>query len=438
MKKTISLVLILIFCLSLSSCFTNYDEYSVARAANKQSYSYSDLLEENYKGFLEKLEKFAAKLSEEIYDEVGENTNFCISPISVYMALALTVESSAGETRSEILDAVGVSYDEVNSFTKMLYFSANREYKYTNLLDQKRVLAFQELANSIWADNSVPLEEGGIYKLANDYHADLFKVSFESGKTDKIIGKYISEKTHGLIDGDINFSPETLITLINTYYLKEVWTNDGDELPFTDKTYDFKNSDGSIEATKLLQGFYNKGRVYEAEDFSSFFTTTENGFKIRFIVPNGENTVEDVFTAENLYLINNLADYGYVDDENRVLHNTRVLFPEFDASFDEDISEILKEEFGIEKLFSRTKCDLSNLSSEPLYCNQVIHKCALEVTDKGIEGAAVTIMALDGAAGPPIEEYENVFHDFTVDRAFGFIITDSYDTVVFSGVINKI
>ena len=98
---------------------------------------------------------------------------------------------------------------------------------------------------------------------------------------------------------------------------------------------------------------------------------------------------------------------------------------------------ILKEDFGINKLFDFEECDFSNVTDEEIACYGVIHKCSLEVNKKGIEGAAVTAMPSAGAAGP-LEGYVKVYHDFIVDRAFGFVITDSYGTVLFSGVINEI
>ena len=66
----------------------------------------------------------------------------------------------------------------------------------------------------------------------------------------------------------------------------------------------------------------------------------------------------------------------------------------------------------------------------------MIHKCSLDVNARGIEGAAVTVMVGDGAAGPG--EYEDVYQDYIVDRAFGFIISDHFGAVLFSGVVNGI
>ena len=437
MKKIISLILILTMCFAISSCAVNPENYSLALAAKAMEVKHSDAKQEGYEDFIDKLDAFAAKLTYEVYADSNKQSNICISPVSVYMALALATECANGETRDEILNAVGVTYDEVKNFTKVLYGFSNREYYYTNMLNNKKILAFEELANSIWVDKNITLKEDGINNLANNFNCDLFSVNFKTSEGEKAINAYIKEKTHGIIDSDIDLSPETLITLINTFYLKEVWNEDGDELKFTDKAYDFKNADGSVKNTKLLQGYYFNGNIYEGEGYTSFYTRTDHGFDIKFILPTDGHTLDEVFTSENIYNINNLEDYGYIDEENKLLHHTRVFFPEYKASFDGDLAEILKNDFGINKLFDFEQCDFSNATDEQLACDGVIHKCSIDVNDKGIEGAAVTVMPMAGAAGP-LDGYEEVYHDYIVDRAFGFVITDSYGAVLFSGVVNSV
>lgn len=437
MKKFISLILVLTICLAFSSCAVNPENYSLALAAKAIEVEYSDAKEESYENFLDKLDAFASKLTYEVYADSNKQSNICISPVSVYMALALATECANGETRDEILNAVGVTYDEVKNFTKVLYAFSNREFYYTNMLNNKKILAFEELANSIWVDKNTTLKEDGINDLASNFNCDLFSVNFKTSEGEKAINAYIKDKTHGVIDSDLDLSPETLITLINTFYLKEVWNEDGDELKFTDKAYDFKNADGSVTSTKLLQGYYFNGNIYEGEGYTSFYTRTEHGFDIKFILPTDGHTLEEIFTSDNIYNINNLGDYGYIDEENKLLHHTRVFFPEYKASFDGDLAEILKNDFGINDLFDFEQCDLSNVTDEQLACDGVIHKCSIDVNDRGIEGAAVTVMPMAGAAGP-LDGYEEVYHDYIVDRAFGFVITDSYGAVLFAGVVNSV
>ena len=96
-----------------------------------------------------------------------------------------------------------------------------------------------------------------------------------------------------------------------------------------------------------------------------------------------------------------------------------VLFPEFEGGYEGDVSPVLKEEFGVEKLFDRKQSDLSALTGKTggVYCTEAQHIATLKVDKKGIEGAAVFVLPGAGEAGP--DEYEAVYEDFLVDRAFG-------------------
>ena len=442
MKKIIAFILIAAICLSLSSCnldfaFGKYDytDHTVATAAPKATVSLLESRQEGYLEFLDKIDRFAAKLTYEVYLDKNGSDNLAISPISIYMALALATECADGETRQQILDAVGVSYDEISKYTKYLYSLSNQRFYAGRKGSEVSSLAL--LSNSIWADDGVKLKDAGVNNLANNYNCDLYTVDFGRGEANKAINSFVKDKTYGVIDGGIDLSPETLITLINTFYLKEIWNVDGDELSFTNESYAFVNIDGTTKDTKLLKGYYNNGRVYEGEGYTSFYTTTEHNYNIKFIVPKDGYTLNDVFTAQNIYDINNVENYGYVDDENMLLHHTRVFFPEYEASFDNDISNILREGFGIENLFDSFGCDFSNITDEPVCCDGVIHKCKLEVNKKGIEGAAVTYIPMNGASAGP-GEYKNAYHDYIVDRAFGYVITDNSGAVLFSGVVNGI
>ncbi len=446
-KKLICILLLFAICICTASCSfdpfkLNTDKYAVSLAAKKQTVDYRDASDESYVAFLSRLSDFSAVLSSSLYDAYGsgqdtEDDNLCFSPLSVYMALALSVECSEGETRQEILNALGMSYEEVRAFTRRLYAFSNRSFNYTSSFGGEKVSAFEELHNSVWLDGSVSIDNTTASGLSQNYNADVFKVDFGNGEAERVIGQYIKDKTHGLIDGDINMNKETVFALINTFYLKEIWNEMGRELERTENKYSFENTDGSKENTYLLKSSYQSGRAYRGENYSSFFARTHHGFELHFVLPDEGTAVKEVFSEETLSDILKLSDYASVDEEKQEIHFTRMLFPEFEAKFDGNIEGILKDGFGIERLFSPELAELSVKSTEyPLYCSKVVHKTALKVDKKGIEGAAVTAVLLDGAAGAPI--YEKVYHDMVIDRAFGFILTDSFGTVLFSGVINEI
>lgn len=411
----------------------------LATAAEKMSVNSYDnyYKDEGYQAFVAKVQSFSSRLSASLAEKYGESENIAVSPVSVYMALALACECANGETRQEILDAVGVSYDEVAQYTKQLYAFCNQEFKSLNAFGAEQTDAYESLNNSIWLDDGLNYVQSGIDSLANNYNCDSFRTNFANGDGEKLIGEYIKDKTHGLVDGSIELDPETVFVLMNTFYLKEIWNDTGRDLTLTGDSYTFKNTDGTTEKTKLLEGYYSMGKTHTADDHVSFFTKTNHGFKIYFLVPTGDNTARDVMSTENISQTLERTDWGAVDREKLEEYYTRVLFPEFEADFDEDIKSTLEGDFGIRSLFDVNNCDVSNVFSEDAFCNQVIHRTSLNVNKKGIEGAAVTIMEVCGAAAPN-EEYTKVYETLTVDRAFGFVLTDPYGTVLFSGVINTI
>ena len=138
-----------------------------------------------------------------------------------------------------------------------------------------------------------------------------------------------------------------------------------------------------------------------------------------------------------------ISDYGGVDEAERVRHYTRCLFPAFESSFNGDVKPVLERSFGITDLFDRDICDLSSILpggvndyGNRAFCTKVQHVAKLRVDRRGIEGAAVTVIPADGATSA--EPWEEIRTDFVVDGAFGYILTDSRGTVLFTGVVNDI
>ena len=209
----------------------NIEKYQYKAAFDKVSYKYEDVKEEEYLNFLNKVSVFSSRITELIYEN-SDQKNFVISPISIYMALAMAVESSDGSTQKEILEALGLSYEEVSKYTKILYSLCNKEYTTENFLGKEKVVAESILTNSIWIDNDIELIKNGMEKLAENYNTDSYRVPFKDSisKANKAINDYINDKTKGLIDSLPNLDEETLMVLLNTFYFKEIWNDDGEEV----------------------------------------------------------------------------------------------------------------------------------------------------------------------------------------------------------------
>ncbi len=400
--------------------------------------SYTERENDGFVKFKDKTEQFAAKFAAAVYEGYKSEENFTVSPVSVFMALSLAAECANGDTRNELLSALGVSYEELQTNFPVFYRSLKSEIK-----NEGKITSVLDLSNSIWINDGTPVNQPCIDKLSNVYYAYSYSADFkhDNDSANAAIRSFVKEQTRGLIDQNFNLSEETLFTLINTLYLKTVWGTDGDDLPFTKDDYAFTAKDGSVTNKKLLQGYYNSGKVQEAEKYSTFFTTTADGYKIKFILPKDGYTVDDVFTEQTIAEVNGITNYGGYDRENNTSYETRCIFPEYKCKYDDSLVSVLKEKFGVDRFFKdpgkyTDACDFSTLSEKECYCAKIQHVTDLTVDKTGIEGAAVTVIGMDAAsAGEP---HEIVYSDFVLDKAFGFIITDWYNTTLFSGVVNNI
>ena len=421
--------------LSLFSCITSCSNGKATllfEASKNFSISSGDLETENYQKLIAGAKSFSAKLSEELLKDYQDGTNLAFSPISIYLDLGLGARASAGNTQEQILNALNVDFETLNSSYKTLFCLLNDEY------DEGKILT----TNSVWLAQNQDLKfnEDTLKDLANDYHCYSYSADFanDNANANKAITNFIKEKTNGLLSPDLELSSETFFVLLNTLYLKDVWNILGRDLALYNGDIDFTNSDGSVASNKdFLLGNYETGLTYENDDFESFYAETLNGYELIFIKPKGDKRVEDVFTQENIeYLMDHDFSLGALDNENLLEHKTRVMFPEFEAEFFKEIKDTLITDFGITDLFNY-KCDLTPLikTDAPHWCTDLIHATKLKVDRKGIEGAAISALVDAGAADDP---YEKVFHDFVVDRSFGYLIRSGRDKILFSGVIETL
>lgn len=421
----------------LAACNTG-KAVALGDAAEATRLTYKERQEANLDQISAGAEQFASNFSAMAYAQYGDGSNFAVSPISVYMALSVAAECAEGETRSQILSALNVSYDVLKSDFGNLYRSLIAEYK-TNA---GSISGRLNLTNSIWLNSGMGdlnVNDECIKSLSDNFYCYSRSADFtnDNFNANLAVNNFIKDKTFKLIDRDYIFDEETTFVLVNTLYLKDLWNSDGANLPFTDRQYDFTDSNGNVKSVKLLSGHYAVGRVHEEEQFTHFFATTLHGFKIKFILPKADYSVDEVFTPENVAKVNAVSDYNSLDTENLIRYNTRCLFPEFNATFDKDVAPLLQENFGIRDMFSGRDGDFTALANlKPHFCTAVYHTANLTVDKKGIEGAAVTVIPGAGAPGPG--EYTDVYNDFVLDRPFGFIITDEYNVTLFSGVVNVV
>ena len=398
--------------------------------------TWSQTSDTQYQAFKEKIRVFSTKLSESfIKSDYDIQNNITISPLSIELCLGLAVYCANGQTRTEILDALDVDFETFNKYYKLLFDDLSALFKDTD----GNTAAELSLTNSIWIDNDINLSEKGLDDLKNDYYCHSFSADFDQYNEDttKAIEYFIEQKTHGLIQPDLQFSPLTYFVLMNTLYLKDIWNEWGGDLTTTTEV-NFTNANGNVSDKALLKSYFADGKTLETEDYSCFFASTHYGKRIYFVKPNEGKALKDVFNKEAMQYVINYKNYIYQDNEKLERYHTHCVFPEFKASADIDLTKMFIDDFNVTSMFSGQTCDFSNIMEEPIpgYVDQFKHIAKLEVNKKGIEGAAVTYMAYAGAVGP--DEYTDVFEAFNVDKEFGFILTNYDGDIIFSGAVTNI
>lgn len=395
-----------------------------------QSKTYAN--DENYLAFKNKFKVFAAKLSESfVKREYTSEDNISLSPLSIELCVGLAIYAATGQTRQELLNVFDIDFATFNTYYKVYFDELNRERK--NSLGE--IVSQLLLTNSIWMDKNVEFINKGLDDLKNDYYCYAYQADFKNQNKESCddIAEFIYNKTKGLIRPDLQLSTETLFVLMNTLYLKDVW-NDGSELSYTVDEYDFINGDGSKTKKRLLGGHYYEGKALETSDYTSFYTKTDANYSLYFVKPNAGKNIKDIFNKDTISYVLDSGNYIYKDDEKMEKYYTQCLFPEYQASCKLDLKKMFKEDFNVNALFDPNGT-LNNVCQGPAYVQDFVHIAKLEVNKRGIEGAAVTYMAYAGAAYDP---YQRVNETFVVDKEFGFIVTSSDGSVLFSGIVSSL
>jgi len=109
--------------------------------------------------------------------------------------------------------------------------------------------------------------------------------------------------------------------------------------------------------------------------------------------------------------------------------------PKFKTEYSKNLNDILKD-LGIEKAFDSGLAnfkDIIDVTGQNAYISRVIHKTYIDVSERGTEAAAVTMVAMELGAMPT--EPEDTF-EMIVDRPFFFTIDDTEnDEILFMGTI---
>lgn len=339
--------------------------------------------------------------------------NRMVSPYSAKMCLALLANGADGETKAQILKAIGI--DDLDKYNAEVEALLARYATYAGVMSL-------ETANSLWLNQTVFGGKGAFltpYREAMQkyYSAEVREVTSENSVEE--VNGWVNEKTKEKIPTILTEDHRDFATaLVNAVYFKAPWQTPFEEYLTTKQI--FNNADGSTSELDFMH------------DTAYYEYCEANGTKAiklnygRFT--NDELYISDSNYDFSMYIM--LGDDVNVEEflNNSSFESTRVALsiPKFEFEYSVGLVDILKA-LGMIDAFDEVKADLGNMididkSSGNLFVSDVLQKTYIGVDENGTEAAAVTAIIANLTSAPiklpdPIE--------FTADKPFYFAIRDN-------------
>lgn len=344
----------------------------------------------------------------------GQGNRVC-SPLNVYMALAMLAEITDGDTRQEILAALGSDdLEDLRTQAKAVWRSVYRQDGAVNSV----------LANSLWLNEGSSFRQETVDLLAENYYASVYRGEMGSDGLDQALRDWLDEQTGGLLKNatkSARFSPDTVLALASTVYFQSKWKEEFSKSKTQEDIFHGLSGDTSVDFLRSD----GAGQYYWGEDFAAYGKRLESGGTMWFFLPDEGVTPEDLLAGEAVFTL--AADSDRWENQTRLI--VHVSIPKFDIFQQQTLTDAL-ETMGISKVFDLGQADFSPISDNDLYLSQADHAARLIIDEEGVTAAAYTLMEEAGAARPPEEEV-----DFRLDRPFLTMVTSRDGLLLFAGIV---
>ena len=345
-----------------------------------------------------------------IKDLNDTSKNYVYSPMAIYYALLLLVQTTAGDTKQEILDVLETKESELIQDGKLI----------RKALDIKEDTNKIILNSSLWLSNRFNFNVQNIKDIVRLNECEINIGKMGSKEFDEQIHDWINSNTNNLLKDSvckIKTEPFTLLELFSTLYIKGNWIKQFNRRNTTKDKFVLKN-DEKVDCKYMNN--YIEGNVLFGKRFKAFVMRMSLVGDMIFILPYEGLLPEDIKNDHDLLEllqgnINALLSKNYLVDFS---------LPKFDVMCDLDLKSSL-ESLGIIKAFDYKEADFTPLSYEKELCiTKANHTSRLKVDENGLEAAAYVEMAI-GFGGMFHETPELI--QFKLNRPFMFsVVKNSY------------
>lgn len=366
-----------------------------------------------------RLKGVSGSFADRLNAHIEKNKNYMFSPVSVRMALAMAANGASGETREEILNAVGIEdLDKYNSDAKEMI----EKYSQSDILKLS-------ISNSIWINkDKTPQRFSDEFtgRMTGIFGAQCGIV--DDNTAGKEINGWVSEKTNeritSIIDEDNN---NFWAMLVNAVYFKAGWRSEfykkatGRDI-FTDRNGKENSIDFMNNKSWFMYSEENGVKIIELPYRTRESIINENGEYM------GMKTLEDMDVSMFLMMSEKTFDpEAELTAAEMSSQYTDLYVPKFKVEYSVKLNDILKD-MGIKRAFTE-QAELSSMFDQGnMWLTDTVHKTYINVDEEGTEAAAVTSAGGAGSSMPP----EPVIVKY--NRPFTFVIRDNINgEILFMG-----
>jgi serine protease inhibitor len=395
-------IFLLITCVVLIF-FSCQDQFIIPEENNKQSLTIPE------QKIASSSEIFGFKLFKKI-SSFQKDSNIFISPISVSMALGMTLNGANGTTYDSIktlLELNGLTEQEINQ-------------SYQSLINRLAALDPEvtfSIANSIWYLNSMNFEQEFINTNKTYFNAEVAGLDFSSPSSVDIINSWVNQNTNGKINEILESIPrDAVMYLINAIYFKADWKYKFDHSLTVDSL--FTTSDGSSLTCKMMvqaNNFnYLSNDLFQAVDLPY----GDSLFSMTIFLPNPDKDIDEIIS-----LFNQANWNSWLGSFN--IKEGKIWLPKFEISYEDSLNKVLTS-LGMGNAFSPS-ADFTRLYSKGgIFISAVKHKTYIKVDEAGTEATAAT----------SVEFVKGINSSFQLkfNRPFIYIIRErNSNTILFIG-----
>ena len=358
--------------------------------------------------------QFGFKLFDEIR-KTEQDKNIFISPLSVSLALAMTLNGAAGETEQAMTNTLqlqGLDSEAIN-----VGYAGLRQTLLTS--DPKVTLT---IANSLWARQGMSFKQDFLQRNIRFFGAEISTLDFNDPSASKTINQWVDTNTNGKIQkivGD-RINPNAVLFLINAIYFKGTWQREFD--PSRTQEDPFHLANGDVKQVPMMRQ-QHRYPYYRGENFQAISLAYGDGEMSMYIfLPDRESNLNNFLRDLNAERWEHWMSQFHGQDVSLVM-------PKFKLEYGRTLNDALKV-LGMDIAFQGDLANFSRMASAPLYIENVLHKTFVEVNEEGTEAAAATSIGISITSVPPPPI------PFTIDRPFFLAIRDNQTkTVLFMGVV---